>query len=80
MSTPPGHRNFHMQLPREQHRRLELVATVLSVSMGQVVRDVVVDHIDRQFVALGLDRVPIPGRADPKHPAPRRRPPPRKAS
>jgi hypothetical protein len=74
-----GLQPYHILLTREQHRRLRLVCTTLRVPMSEFIRCLVRRGVDRRFVKLGLDRVPIvPGPGGKKPDGKRARP--RKAS
>jgi hypothetical protein len=59
-----GSQAYNLLLTREQHRRLRLVCTTIGVPMSVFIRRLVSRDVDRRFVRLGLDRVPIvPGSA-----------------
>jgi hypothetical protein len=62
----PGSQAYHIMFTREQHRRLRLVCTTLGVPMAPYIRDLISRDVDRRFVKLGLDRVPIPRRTERK--------------
>jgi hypothetical protein len=61
-----GFQAYHILLTREQHRRLRLVCTTLAVPMSEFLRRLISRDVDRRFFKLGLDRVPIPQRAERK--------------
>lgn len=61
-----GFQAYHILFTREQHRRLRLVCTTLKVPMSEFLRRLISRDVDRRFVKLGLDRVPIPRLSDRK--------------